>query len=394
MQCRHAFRRGVAPERETGVTAVSAVAPAQGDAGGSASALGVPPLPASQSWKPCDRSQVAKDAASARHKSLRSNQRGGIAPPLPSCPPACYIHTDFANRGATEARHWERANKPERARQTQERPATPNRPPKAPHSPNTSRRHHTSSQRRGAMQRASPQSPPSPAGAAAAGASICGGASTGDARQPIVVRPCASFDDCAAVAALCGQEFWEECRGQGLSVQKWVEIEAEELQRRPSWWRQIGGCACWMLGTLRADHAHCCILVARWTYQALQTRVPPCGAAQPPPNRCRRHRIPYACRPGSRGRAPAGRGGADAGERGGRLHQLERVQPARRLRPHHPGESRGGHTGVRAELHGRGAATPAATSPPGSSCQPTASQLSPQPRPISPCCTTECWMSP
>lgn len=57
---------------------------------------------------------------------------------------------------------------------------------------------------------------------------------------PIVVRACSSPTDCALVAKLCGDSFPEECHGQGLSVTEWQQIEAEELSRTPSWWRQIG----------------------------------------------------------------------------------------------------------------------------------------------------------
>lgn len=56
----------------------------------------------------------------------------------------------------------------------------------------------------------------------------------------ILVRPCASAEDCEAVASLCASAFPEECRGQGLSVQQWSQIEADDLKRTPSWWRQIG----------------------------------------------------------------------------------------------------------------------------------------------------------
>lgn len=57
---------------------------------------------------------------------------------------------------------------------------------------------------------------------------------------PLVVRECSSPADCALVAKLCGDSFPEECHGQGLSVAEWQQIEAEELSRTPSWWRQIG----------------------------------------------------------------------------------------------------------------------------------------------------------
>ncbi|PRW44537.1 GNAT family acetyltransferase [Chlorella sorokiniana] len=57
---------------------------------------------------------------------------------------------------------------------------------------------------------------------------------------PVVVRACSSAADCALVAKLCGDSFPEECHGQGLSVAEWQQIEAEELSRTPSWWRQIG----------------------------------------------------------------------------------------------------------------------------------------------------------
>lgn len=57
---------------------------------------------------------------------------------------------------------------------------------------------------------------------------------------PVVVRACSSPADCALVAKLCGDSFPEECHGQGLSVAEWQQIEAEELSRTPSWWRQIG----------------------------------------------------------------------------------------------------------------------------------------------------------
>ncbi len=56
----------------------------------------------------------------------------------------------------------------------------------------------------------------------------------------VLVRPCASPGDCEAVAALCASAFPEECRGQGLSVQQWSQIEADDLKRTPAWWRQIG----------------------------------------------------------------------------------------------------------------------------------------------------------
>lgn len=56
----------------------------------------------------------------------------------------------------------------------------------------------------------------------------------------VVVRPCSSFDDSDSVAKLCGSAFPEECAGQGLSVQQWAAVEAEDLRNRPSWWRQIG----------------------------------------------------------------------------------------------------------------------------------------------------------
>ena len=56
----------------------------------------------------------------------------------------------------------------------------------------------------------------------------------------VVVRPCSSPADCARVAELCGASFPEECHGQGLSVEQWQRIEADELSRTPSWWRQIG----------------------------------------------------------------------------------------------------------------------------------------------------------
>lgn len=57
----------------------------------------------------------------------------------------------------------------------------------------------------------------------------------------VTVAACASFQDCEAVAALCGSTFPEEVYSQGLSVQQWAQIEAEDLQNTPSWWRQIGG---------------------------------------------------------------------------------------------------------------------------------------------------------
>lgn len=72
------------------------------------------------------------------------------------------------------------------------------------------------------------------------------------ASHQVVVRPCASFEDCDRVAQLCGSSFPEECYGQGLSVQTWAQIEAEDLRNRPSWWRQIGA------GAGQARFAHAC----------------------------------------------------------------------------------------------------------------------------------------
>lgn len=56
----------------------------------------------------------------------------------------------------------------------------------------------------------------------------------------VVVTVCASPEDCDEVAALCGSSFPEEVWSQGLSVQEWSTIEAEDLRNTPSWWRQIG----------------------------------------------------------------------------------------------------------------------------------------------------------
>lgn len=169
-------------------------------------------------------------------------------------------------------------------------------------------------------------------------------AATDDAALLLVVRPCASNEDCARVAALCGQEFKEEvraaaarmssitgrrccactqlagrplvaplpiaprmrrpsptaapcrpvltteqCWGQGLSIQKWVEIEAEDLQNRPSWWRQIG------------EPGACPTCVPR-AARGRPASAP--GVQTLPPNHA------TARRPGVRGRAAAGRGGA------------------------------------------------------------------------------------
>jgi hypothetical protein len=63
---------------------------------------------------------------------------------------------------------------------------------------------------------------------------------TSSMASAVTVTPCSSFQDCDAVAALCGSSFPEEVYSQGLSVQQWAQIEAEDLQNTPSWWRQIG----------------------------------------------------------------------------------------------------------------------------------------------------------
>lgn len=268
------------------------------------------------------------------------------------------------------------------------------------------------------MQHAPQPSPAPPTGAPAAAADSDGEG----ARPPIVVRPCASFADCTAVAALCGQEFWEECHGQGLSVQKWVEIEAEDLQNRPSWWPAIGARPWPCAGRLpcRPCRVHACPLCAAAGSCArgrgVARAAPPSPPPSPPPTDtpCRRRsRSPaHARRPGGGGRAPAGRGGADAGERGGRLHQLERVQPARGLRPHHPcARTHGGWGWVGTECVARAtvassrqasaaaAADKAADPSPRPSPAPRHSNHTTGPRPPlpclpnSPCSTTACWTS-
>jgi hypothetical protein len=148
---------------------------------------------------------------------------------------------------------------------------------------------------------------------------------------PVVVRACSSAADCALVAKLCGDSFPEECHGQGLSVAEWQQIEAEELSRTPSWWRQIGlacegdkllgvvvltleneedgGCSCagcWCLsGTL------CCCSAAAPAAAAAQPLA--CRLKLPPP-----HARPLTC--------------ASLYRR----HLLVRVQPARGVRPHRP----------------------------------------------------------